>query len=128
MRRLRTSEGACPYTIFNIVTGARNSTRAPAVARPVIKRIHSIWAASIIILLNERQKSERPVRSARGKEPLLAGAFRSRLRLGHSFCHLRLHGIEVEARAALHRRGIQGRLGVLSPPLLGANKTPRLGI
>src|SRR6266849_7982285 len=50
MRRLSASEGACPNSSFIIVTGARNSTRAPAVARPVINRINSIWAASMMVL------------------------------------------------------------------------------
>src|SRR5262245_5981664 len=43
MRRPSASEGACPNSTFIAGTGATNTTRMPAVARPVINRINSMW-------------------------------------------------------------------------------------
>src|SRR5213075_1787197 len=37
-----------------------------------------------------------------------------RFRLGHPLAHLRLHGVEVEARPALHRRVVEERLDLLA--------------
>src|SRR5437588_6575840 len=58
--------------------------------------------------------------------PLLARAFARRLGLGHPFRHLRLHGIEVEARAALHRRVIEEGLEFLAHHLLDEHEAPEL--
>jgi len=44
---------------------------------------------------------------------LLASAFTGRLRLLHLFLHLRLDGLEVEARAPLHRRIVEEALKCL---------------
>ena len=57
---------------------------------------------------------------------LLAGAFGCRLRLGHFFRQFRFHGLEVEARALLHRRVIEEGLEFLADDLLDEDKTPEL--
>src|SRR5215813_11942730 len=43
MKRLGASDGACPNSTFITGTGATNTARTPAVARPVINRINSMW-------------------------------------------------------------------------------------
>ena len=53
----------------------------------------------------------------------IAGAFRSRLRFGHSLCHLCLQGVQVEARAALHRRKIEEGPDFPRHGLLGRSNT-----
>src|SRR5438876_12037472 len=58
--------------------------------------------------------------------PLLAGTFARRLGLLHPFRHLRFHGIEVEARAALHGRVIDEGLECLAHYLLDEHETPEL--
>ena len=57
---------------------------------------------------------------------LLAGAFGRRLRLFHLFRHFGFHGIEVEARAALHRRVFDEGLECFADDLLDEHETPEL--
>jgi hypothetical protein len=49
MNRLSVSMGACPNSSFGIVAGAGKSTRIAAVARPMINRINTIWAANMVV-------------------------------------------------------------------------------
>src|SRR5438552_1470141 len=58
--------------------------------------------------------------------PLLARTFARRLGLLHPFRHLGFHGIEVEARAALHWRVIEEGLECLADHLLDENEAPEL--
>src|SRR5438552_10942589 len=74
----------------------------------------------------ESARSERPLGALACLKPLLAGAFARRRRLLHPFRHLRFHGIEVEARAALHWRVIEEGLECLAHHLLDENKAPEL--
>src|SRR5262249_3361979 len=62
MKRLRASEGACPNSTFITGTGATNTSRTPAVARPVINRINSMWAASMVVLPQQQMMSGRAPR------------------------------------------------------------------
>src|SRR5436190_1985752 len=57
---------------------------------------------------------------------LLAGAFARGLRLLHPFRHLGFHGIQVETRAALHRRVIEECLKFLAHHLLDEYESPEL--
>src|ERR1035438_5023856 len=57
---------------------------------------------------------------------LVAGAFGCRFRLGHSLRHLRFDGVEVEARASLHRRVLEEGLEFLTHYLLNEHETPEL--
>src|ERR1700752_3986960 len=57
---------------------------------------------------------------------VLAGAFCRRVRPGPSFRHRGFHGLEVEARAPLHRRVIEEGLEFLAHHLLDKHKTPEL--
>ncbi len=70
----------------------------------------------------------RPLRAARREGhfcywpvPLLAASA-----CCHLFRHLRFHGVEVEARAALHRRVIEEGLEFLAHHLLDEHKAPEL--
>src|SRR5262249_6533767 len=56
------SEGACPNSTFITGTGATNTTRTPAVARPVINRINSMWAASMVVLPQQQMMNGRAPR------------------------------------------------------------------
>src|SRR5439155_3460577 len=55
---------------------------------------------------------------------LLAGA--CRLGLLHPLRHFRLHGVEIEARAPLHRRIVEEGLKLLRHDLLHEDKAPEL--
>src|SRR5438874_11911271 len=67
-----------------------------------------------------------PLRGARRDRGSVAGAFTGRLGLLYPLRHLRLHGIEVEARAALHRRVIDEALEGLAHHLLDEHEPPEL--
>jgi hypothetical protein len=64
----------------------------------------------------------KPLRSLR----LLAGAFAGGLRFLHPFRHFCLHSVEIEARAALHRRVIEEGVEFLAHYLLGEHEPPKL--
>src|SRR5262249_47855810 len=59
MKRLSASDGACPNSTFITGTGATNTTRTPVVARPVINRINSMWAASMVVLPQQQKMNGR---------------------------------------------------------------------
>src|SRR5579863_6712839 len=122
MKRLSASAGACPNSIFIIVTGARNSTRAPAVASPVSKRTSSMWAASMMVLAQLHMTNRRaPRRGALARvSPLLAGVVLDHL------IDLLLHRVQVERGRVLHGRVVDGRLGQVRHPLLDKDVTPEL--
>src|SRR4051794_24213064 len=56
----------------------------------------------------------------------VAGAFACLLGLGHPLAHFSFHGVEVEARAALHGRIVKERLQFLAHHLLHEHKAPEL--
>src|SRR5581483_5159855 len=57
---------------------------------------------------------------------LLAWAFACRLGLGDPFRHLRFDGVEIEARALLHRRVLDESLELLGDYLLDEYEPPEL--
>src|SRR4051794_19136575 len=98
MARLSASDGDCPKSTFIMVAGAKNSTKAPAVARPVINRMSSIRAASIILPAKCRcEEASAPGGALARNRPLLAA-----VRLDRGL-DLLLHGLHVEAGPLLHR-------------------------
>src|SRR5207249_9033711 len=57
---------------------------------------------------------------------LLPGALGGLLGLFHPLAHLRFYGVEIEARAALHRRIIEEGLQLLGHHLLHEHEAPEL--
>jgi len=57
---------------------------------------------------------------------LVAGSFYRRFRLDHPFRYLRLDGVEVEARASLHRWRFQEGLDFLAHYLRHEHEAPEL--
>jgi hypothetical protein len=70
--RSRASAGARPNSSFNIEHGARKSTKAPAVAKPVSKRISSMCAAIMTVLVQERVGTRTAYLCSRNPTPVKA--------------------------------------------------------
>ena len=63
---------------------------------------------------------------ARKSSYSIAGTLCCRLCLLHPLRHLRFDGLEIETRAALHRREVEERLQFFAYDLLNEDKTPEL--